>query len=177
MGCGMRYPASLSESRLPQGGFAAGPHAWGHQRVSLWAVLLTFMVHVIRCVLADGIGIGSTAAAQVSTFCELRRALADESVVHVVLTDHLRFDPAAACSGAAAGADAEGDVAPAQAISSRSSSSEGDTVPCEAADGGVDKGEARHKRCNEEVTGDRRDGFETVRLPLHVRGARKSIRV
>lgn len=185
-----------SASSIPQPPSTHVLHACGRNRVLL-SMVLTFVALTLQ-VFADT---GSTAT-HVSTLCELQRALADASVVHVVVTEHLYFDSAVNCNEAGVEGEIESVSSKAAvecatiARQNRDSKSDGDSDRDRDRNRDEDSGE--DNGCIEEVAGgeatdedvavgEKSDdmgnigsGFEaveTVKLPLHVAGAMKTIRV
>jgi hypothetical protein len=156
-------------------------------------IVLAWAMHVV----ADE----EVPAQRVSTLCQLQRALADCSVVHVVVTEHLYFDASANCGDAGAVKD-RGQYTQSNSStgsSARDSSLEQDAVDCvpletertrekdssnRGTDGSIEDDPGVETPCDEDMSGRDSDDdttesveVELLSLPLLVNGARKTIRV
>jgi hypothetical protein len=188
----MQHPRSEQRAVAP-GMSSTGPvrHA-----SSFYHVLLLALSTVLACT-GQALANEDSRAQRVSTMCQLQQALADPSVVHVVVREHLKFEATATCVTDAAATDGGRD---AQRSSSAGSGSRDRVLIREPVDcrprrdddrrersstsGDVAEDVDRESGCEEETSGreerdDRTDRVEmgTVTLPLLVRGARKTIRV
>lgn len=132
-------------------------------------VLLRVIVLIVAVLLVGVFPCSQATVATISSFCGLQTAIQDASIVHIVVMEHLFFDPGIRCARTKAHEQNSLTDSPDESSAAHSSGASCDPER-QRRDRDIEGDSGAIAGCDD-------DAVEPVLLPLTVQGTRKTIRV